>query len=945
MSVSAGLPASFHMLKSALILPLPDRLSWGCAVPPGSTLTTVSNLALPLDAIDGNTTVIEKYAIRDRELAYRDLVVASQLVKVAFRLATTWNFSPNYPKMPGPVVDRIYADPADLASPAALGQVDYVASADSPDAALTTDKHLYERDLLLLQGLSEVAAPILKHNSPIWTSRVDSYVANVVTTAQDHGYSTGFGIRLSAEHALPTGPTPSGSDPKLSIVYYVRVLSATTFTLHPSRAMAFANANAVSVSGNVSSDNHYAIFSGFGLSISSSWSPASGKTDNREVNPALPLDVDLFKRPDTNLAYRDNQVAAHAAQMVQLLESPFEYADRLLVEVTHSEDPEDPHNREPEVYALLHETSTYRTWAVEPHLNGRCVLVYHRYSKHLQWTTEDQLQLHIPQPAGFTFDGVVAGQELRVLPELPAPTTANFWRQKAGRLTFPGAAERVVSYLRQPSTAFVGAADRNAVKLATGDVVLCTAGVSTFNCTGTAAIAWSAGTYRTGDVVAHNDTFYTALKTTTVEAGTDATHWKPIPDPENLRVAVSVTPLSYLDLLGTEQTSNLPLEAGGGVEFDDSHLTAQWRIKLPTGNWELEVFYSSKASGPSPSAFPIKLTFGSHIISVTPLKYGVTTGTVLSERFVILTDPSGGPQTLSIEWTSGAGAVESLLVHKIRFRSTLKTPISYQLTCAVAGTDLGSVHVVGTRDEPMVVNFAGTSFDDLVDPALQLTYVSTSDAPLSIHSAAICLTYPVVGAQLTPAAAGFERWRLEHRLRYLATLRDLYCRFMELYVVSTGQVVEGQEYTVSGGLVRYDGTVYGGTGNTHFVGTEVTYYDVVDGTPTVVRSDGPIPDLVGDTRIWTADSTAAWLDYLSLFDPSIGLTLRDPTPLDVGLPALVPDGLELTAGGVVNNLSTAASLPTIQAFQPWMERLGLKCLHHSFSNPSDRLGWVGEFGR
>lgn len=900
------------MIETALILPLATSIDWGRSLQPDAALSEISDLSTPLFKLDGDDLVINKYAFRDRELSYRDIVLASAAAGVAFRLSTTWNFNPNTICVPGPVVPKLVFNTEDLNTPRSKGSVTYVGGDSVASDAILTDRDLYERDLLIAQELGSATSTHLKGASTMWTYEV-GYSGTVVTASQDHNYTNGYGVKIHSDTAIPSVLTP-GPDPALSVQYYVHAIDDTTFSLHSSQADALLE-NPVSPVNftDHGSGKQFVVFSGFNLTVDAVWSPAEGSENSSEVHHDLPLSYNLFKAPDQNLAHRDNILAAHAAKLISIINNPFEHANRLLVRVTHSENPFDPDNREPEVYSIIQDSDDVRVWVLDPLLNGRCRLIYRRSNKTLQWITENPGQLHVPQPAQYTIDGIASGQKIALLAEMPPPFTVNYWRQKSSRLVFPGridgGSENNVASVPDPGLGFVNNSG-NSIGLSNGDLVLMSAGSTSLPLT--------------------NAIF------------------SPSPEVENLRISAIVTPTPEIKLLGSAGSfsPSAQIDALGGAIYQSAPTTGIWKVKLPVGNWELEVVYA--AADLSPSSFPVRIKFGNDTVSITPLRYGVVVGSEISEKFTISAGQNGRPalQDLSIQWTSGLG---KLVIRKVIFRSSLSTKLRYRLTCSVGSLASSSVDIIGYRNQPAVVHFNFLSSSSLTSPTIRLGYAETQDAPLAISKIQLLKITKLQGSSVTPGAFGFEPWRLEMRNRVSYVLEDAFARFVESYLVRTGEIEEGAKYEVSNGLVEYCGTIYGGTGNTTFTGTSTTFYEVADGHPTVIEYELPLPEFreedANEEMVWVPNSTAGWVDAIRTQAEDFDLAFREALPSDIGKPSLVPAGIYLRPDGTVAApFDTRKLAPTIQAFQPWMAGIGVLVLHDHLHNPGDRMGWVGDFG-
>ena len=135
------------MIQSAYILPLISRIDWWEAIARESITDVDASAALD----------ITLYANRDRELAYRDLVVASALTSVALKVTDVWGFATPYPATQAQLtvgMDQGY-NPQPLVS--------YAKPSSLPVDALATDAQLAGRDQLMYQSLYR-AAEILVAN-------------------------------------------------------------------------------------------------------------------------------------------------------------------------------------------------------------------------------------------------------------------------------------------------------------------------------------------------------------------------------------------------------------------------------------------------------------------------------------------------------------------------------------------------------------------------------------------------------------------------------------------------------------------------------------------------------------------------------------------------------------------------------------------------------------
>ena len=146
------------MLQSAYILPLVPRVEWAKAVAPADALRT----------IDADTAIdVSQYGQRDRELAYRDLIVAAAVAQVALKTTDIWDFSSPRPILSFPAAGALASNPADYPPTLAFpGRVDHVDNQSIPIDAARVDQQLYARDLMVYQSLFRAAASLVDNPLP-----------------------------------------------------------------------------------------------------------------------------------------------------------------------------------------------------------------------------------------------------------------------------------------------------------------------------------------------------------------------------------------------------------------------------------------------------------------------------------------------------------------------------------------------------------------------------------------------------------------------------------------------------------------------------------------------------------------------------------------------------------------------------------------------------------
>ena len=180
------------MLEAAYILPLVPRLEWYNAVAPASALNAV-NFSLPLD--------VAQYGLRDRQLAYRDLVVGAAIARVAMKVTDIWDFSAPKPILASQVSATLANNAGDYPTTplACPGVVNHVDNRSLPLNASGVDSQLYARDLLIYQALQQAASALVENPVP------DVLVPGV---ASSDLWALAYGINKSASvgYNLPLSP-------------------------------------------------------------------------------------------------------------------------------------------------------------------------------------------------------------------------------------------------------------------------------------------------------------------------------------------------------------------------------------------------------------------------------------------------------------------------------------------------------------------------------------------------------------------------------------------------------------------------------------------------------------------------------------------------------------------------------------------------------------------
>lgn len=820
-----------NQLESALVIELADAIKWAASLAPTATdgsLTTV-DLNAPLD--------ITKYARRDRELAYRDIVNATAIVRVALHADTVWN--------------------ADVIRPP-------------------------------LQGITSGNLPY----SPGDTGRVDSTVVHVKNVSLP-------------KDALSTDQDLMGRD---QLVYEVLVKACSIFTDPPLTT------------------------SGASIPSQTAWSQAEGVDYATQPSPALPLNRDAFKLSDVTLAERDNEVAAYAAKVCQLLKNPFAYATRLYVRVDGTD------ARDSEVYTLIrvyyqvgvvydvgaevfYQTGWYRAitptsnaptsadwisiaaptlriWTAEPALPFRNRIVYDTNLKTLRWFRETAETIQVPQLFALSIPGMFFGQTVTTVPSVPERKDAQFWRQKASRISYSGTmATPLVSI---PDTTI----------LSSGVVQTDTVGL-------------------------------------TAPSVLDVAFNTPLQKGHRYRVSALMRPSQSVEIFASHNLFGVP-GTNQGVDFIGIYkptLTlpgspVKYSLVLPPGNWTATLEYTNLSG--STAGFGVRVEVDGLIVKddTAPFLFQDSAGNSLTNGTLVTSDvipfvTTGLAQTMAVTWTYGQGA---LSVHKIRLFSADRFEGEYYFQTQifdgsnVIQKEVATMESTGRKGIYEIAHFDFDAVANATNPHVRLTWLQSSELPIQFRQFSLSELNQTFA---TPGIEGFEafKWECirraersvqaaftEHSRNSLygtvpdfttdgtqwnAFSSDDWMSFIETNeprlreIQNVDVVVVNRQYEVSGSYVVYNGGTYGDSAT--FFGTTVTDFVPYHG---------------------------AVLNQLGAFRLSL--------PSDMGAPGLLPLGLEFVTtgtGAIVQENLPIDQVPTIAAMQPWMVEAGLYVVDDDFLSP------------
>jgi hypothetical protein len=805
---------SLDALESAILIQLRDSIKWDSSLATDGSTGTLTPID-PDQVFDAS-----RYQRRDRELAFRDTINAAAVVEVSLEVADVWNTQALRPRMQGAqrtALPYVPSDGPSFAGKSIKSSVFHVGNSSIPFDAVRADADLYGRDLLIYEALARACA---------------------------------------ATFAAPP----------------ITVLDAT---------------------GSI-------------IPNTIPWSKAYGTNTQADISTALPLNRELFRNPDQYLAERDNQLAGYAARLIQVLKNPFEYANRLYVRISGNDD------REIEVYSLVRnnftpggpggsgyvpgdevfyvnafyralvnttnlptvatdwlpiDSTSIRTWIAEPALSNRNRIVYNTSTKLLQWSRETTGEIHVPQLYAMSIPGIVPGQTIDTLAQVPDKKDAQFWRTKAGKVVFNGQSQSEVAVIENTASFAVS---HSLIQL--GGASLTVPGIASFDFGGTIS-------------------------------------------PDTYRVAVLVKPHSLIEIAGAQNAQGVGGTLGGAtIASAGTQLT--WQVGLPPGIWTMSFDYTN-LTGTS-NGFSIKADYGGVEVlkDTVPLYFNDSNGQALVNGQLV-TSPAlnviatGSILPVNLKWTSGNG---QLHVRTIRFQGEDITTGRYKMSGTLAG-EVSNLDVVAQNCIDDVATF---DFYTGITAAARFDLFFEADGLLPVrflqaHLQRVSTNVP------TPASTGFEGWKQEmlerayrsvdksYRLSLLAAgtnvpefrstgstwdslATEKWMAFTEIYeprlrqIDTVPEIVEQRQYSVTSGTVTYDGQQYL-TGKS-FVGNQTSSY-----------SGGSLKQVGAFTK-----SRAG----------------------HIGRPALIPSGLAYSTSGTVSaSAGVFESIPTIAALQPWMVEAGL----------------------
>jgi hypothetical protein len=423
------------MLQSAYTFPWVDSIKWDKSERPPRVMA-MPNLDEPL-AGSGNSLYpnICKYALRDRQLAYRDLIVAGALAEISMLSSTVWGSYANRLIIPAIPSNVLWNEPEDRSTKNTV-----VASGTTGSGNGTTT---------------------FTESTPSFEASHVGKTLFVNTVGTFHIVDV-----TSSTSIVLNGPAPSGVyeweiDASFSQISFVNNSSRPVDAIYTDKDLYTRDVLVYEALARLCLIFDMDIRPIESLDpvvdIGNSWAHAGGTESPLDVSVSALLNRSLFVSPDKNLAHRDNILANHVSRLNRYLYNIFGHAHRLYTEIKVA------NTREPEVYHLVLDTAYQRIWQAEPFIPTRAALVYDKTNNTLQWRTEDGTEEHVPQDVNFglpnvdtpnplVFDGVDTGQKIEVIPDIPQAKDVQWLRQKGRRLKLGSSYERNFVYSESTSS-------------------------------------------------------------------------------------------------------------------------------------------------------------------------------------------------------------------------------------------------------------------------------------------------------------------------------------------------------------------------------------------------------------------------------------------------------------------------------------------------------------
>lgn len=793
------------------------------------------------------------------------------------------------------------------------------------------DRELMFRDVIVGAAILDTSIEV----SDVWeheTDRPQLQGPVLSTLPLDRGSVTSTGTNLSMVRHVHNASIPLDAaryaDADLygrdALVYEVIARACQTAFSHPPILPMDSTGTLISLSGTTA------------------WSLAEGVEQQADINSALTLQRDAFKRADQFLADRDNQLAAYAARLAQVLKNPFAYAMRLYVRV----DGPGPH--EPETYVLVTSDGTNRVWQAEPALDGRFRIVYNIAHSTLQWFREQTDELHVPQLYAMTIPGIEPNQVLTTIPEIPDPQDCQYWRRKAGQVVPDGISiSDTESFMdwTSGSDSVGGILQSDSASLTVPGVIeFVLPGTVTGKPRNTAFTQY----YRVAALAQPNSLVeVTGGENISETGGTDGgATWELAVSTVGAKDyfvvggdGIVYDSTTYFPGQSFKGKTSLPTFTQVNAAFPSTvrQQVCNWSMALPPGAWSLQLEYTNLSGSTTGFGVAVTYTAGANVVDViqdvTPLPFSGDNGTLLKTTPSFFDVSTVDPAVVGVSWNYGDGEFH---VRKLIFDSSQIATGSYAVQCQLGdGTASANVTGINKLTEAMLweVPVTGTHTADV-----SLRWTDAPSCPVRFKQVQV----QTVGSYAaTPNSFGFGGWRLECLDRAERVIQHGYSLTVAAYgtnlatvcpdnVISAGTWTQTQQELWMG-LVEVKNPRLREMADIDADGISLgRQYEVTSGI--VIYDSGTFQ--TGDRFYGTGGTT-----YSGGAVKQVGALIKSK-PGHVGRPCLVPQGVYVGTDGSVNMANdTAQATPVFASCQPWMIDIGAYVVQEDFWMPDFYDQW------
>ena len=324
-------------------------------------------------------------------------------------------------------------------------------------------------------------------------------------------------------------------------------------------------------------------------------------------------------------------------------------------------------------------------------------------------------------------------------------------------------------------------------------------------------------------------------------------------------VGLTLIPQSFYEILGCQFPQLTADSDSGGLFPAGTSTTAQYPIGLLAGNYQLEITYTN-SGGDTPADFPVYISFGGSIVTSSPLVFGSNghvDGDAVTQAFNVLSNGTSGD--IIILWAGPVTSTSQLKILRVRVvssdTSALSLRLSAQLLDSNSVIDSTTFEFNGLRNRPDCVVLKFDVPAPMVNTNIVVGLVKNANlVALAINQVQVAIYQNLTP---TPNADGYSGYPMSMLARAFDCVADSFNAIPD-------------------------------------------YADP--------RSSGS----------WTPGSTQSWLSQIALQESRIYSAFRVGGPLDVGRPALVPNGVGYSVATGTISASSADTRPELLSATAWM---------------------------